>query len=199
MSSRWVKGYYVATYILALIAISGFVFSIITSQSTSEILKNMQQEFASSNQPLIRVDKIGWFKEGEISCDNPPVGIFVDCRNFSNVPVQVYKTDVRFFYGTKELDDTTKEIGNAESSILPPGESYKVGTVQKELFQKYLRHKKSILVPPFLRVKLEIVFSRLGSTERYIYKTTQEIGFDCSKPDVWQMYPSGEKISKVTD
>ena len=138
MKNSWKIGYYVATYILALIAILGFVYSIVTSRSTSKILKDVQQELESSNKALIRVDKIGWFKEGEISCDNPPVGIFVNCRNFSNVPIQVYKTDVNFFYGTKELDDSTRTIGNAESSILPPGETYKVGTVQKELFQKYL-------------------------------------------------------------
>lgn len=198
--SKWKIGYYSATYVLAVIAISGFIYSIITSQSTTNVLDNMQQELAFSNEPLVKIDNCGWFKEGEISCDNPPVGVYVDCRNFSNVPVQVRETDARFFYGEKEFTDAVRKVGGeASSHILPPGEKFKVGTIQKELFQKYLGDKKSILVSPFLRVKLEVLFSRLGSTELYIYKSTQEIGFDCSKPDVWQMYPVEEQISRVTD
>lgn len=219
MKNCWKIGYYIATYILALVAITGFIFSTRSSKNISEVLKSVQEDFASStqtlqdtsktlydlqreftlsNQPLIKFNKIKWFKDGEISCDNPPIGVLAICSNLSNVPIQIYETDARFFYGTKELDDITKEIGNPGVSIIAPGETHSVGTIQKELFQKYLGREKNVLEPPFLKIKLKIVYSRLGSTERYIYESTQNIGINCSNGN-WQMYPSDETIFKVTD
>lgn len=199
-------GCYLATCILAVIAIFSLIFSIIasrstskTSQRTTQTLKDMQQELAYFNQAYIKIDSCGWYKEGEISCNNPPVGIYANVRNFSNVPVKVCETSIRVFYGEKELEDAVSEIGGGTSHILPPGEVFDIGTVQKKFFQKYLGVKKSILVPPFLRVELRVVFSRLDSDEQHSYEAIRNIGFDCSVPDVLKIYPVEEQISRVTD
>lgn len=171
-------------------------------QETSKTLYDLQREFTFSNQPLIKFTEIKWFKddkiEGGFSCDNPPIGVAAICSNLSNVPIQIHETDAKYFYGTKELDDTTKQIGNSGGALIAPGESYHTGTVQKEIFQKYLGRQKSVVEPPFLKIKLKIVYSRLGFTERYIYESTQNIGFNCSNGNS-QIYPSDEKISQVTD
>ena len=190
MNNKWKIGYFVATYILALIAISGFVFSIITFQSTSEVmqsasetLKDVQQEFAFSNQPFIRYDNYKWFKKegsGDIACDNLPVGILITYRNFSNVPIIIHNVDAQYFYGEKLLDDIVFTAGTNSSTILPPGEVSNVGTAQSELFQKYLGNQENILKPPFLKTQLNITFSRLDDSKRFVYKAKINIGFNCS-------------------
>jgi len=197
--NKWKIGYYVATYILALIAILGFIFSIIMSKDTSTIMRNIQQELESSNVPIITINRHGWYKEeGEITCDNPPTGIYLECCNISNVPIQVYEIKMRFSYDGEDCPDPVSKLGEASSYILAPGEKFKHGVIRKEFFQKYLKNKKGNGIPPFIRSKSEIVFSRLNFTERYIYKATKEVGFDCTNYKSSQMYPLNEQISRVT-
>lgn len=218
MNNYWKFGYYVATYILAVVAIAGFVFSIVSSvetaraiedvqnnleasaktlQQTGETFLRMQKELELANEPLLKFNKITWFKNGEITCENPPIGVMAVCTNLSKVPIQIYDIDVKVFYGTKEFNDTIQEIGNPKESIVAPGETISAGTIQKELFQKHLRNKQNPLTPPFLTIQLKADYSRLGAVNRFVYRCTQNIGFDCEN-NTWQMFPSEETIMELT-
>ncbi len=178
------KYYYIATYILAAIAIAGFIGSTITSCRVSESLKTMQQEMAFSNQPYIGYDSYQWFKDegtGDIACDNLPVGIVINYRNPSNIPIIIHNVDAQFFYGEKLLGDIVFTAGSKSASILPPGETSNIGTKQSEPFQKYLGGHRDILKPPFLNTRLNITFSRLlDNSKRFVYKAKINIGFNCS-------------------
>lgn len=221
MHDNWKRGYYVATYILAFIAVFGSIISIIMSRSTSKVMKGMQQELATSNimsqsiskvmkgmqqelatsnAPLVKIDGYGWVKDGtEISPENPPSGVYVSCYNVSRVPIQIHEMDIKFFYGKKAFPDAVAEIGEASSRIVSPGQHFKHIVKQKEFLQKHLRGKTNIAAPPFIRVEARIIFSSFNSTERYIYETTQEIGFDCSNYEATQRYTLTEEVSRLTD
>jgi len=187
LSNEWMKWYYVATYIIAVVAVVGLYISIRSSKEVSLALSTIQKGLVSLTDPLIKYSGHKWFMEGEnITCDSPPTGILISYKNVSNVPVMIEESSLKVFYGEKEFKDIVSTSKHEEDGtlILSPGETLQSGTMQKELFQKHLSTPKNPMLPPNIIVEFWVHFQSLGTKEYYLYKTKQEIFFNCEQPEL---------------
>jgi hypothetical protein len=181
----WLTWYYVATYVIALVALLSLYISINSSKKVSEALRTIQRGLTSLTDPLIKFVDYTWITDtGTISCETPPTGIMFTYQNLSNVPVIVTETVFRVFYGEKELNDIVSTVKHEEDStqILAPAQRLQSGTIQKELFNKYLSTPKNPMDPPNLLVEFSLRFQSLGTKDCYVYKTKQMIFFSCTQP-----------------
>ncbi|WP_022958190.1 hypothetical protein [Spongiibacter tropicus] len=180
------KWYYIATYVIASVAVLSLHLSVRSSRKVSEALTTVQRGLISLTDPLIKLVDHKWAMDSEVlSCESPPIGIFLYYKNMSNVPVLVENSDFKVWYGEKYLDDVVTKIEHQEdgTQILAPGEVLQSGTIQKELFNKYLSSPKSPMERPNIVVLLEINFSSLVTRESYKYTVKQEVFFSCAQPD----------------
>lgn len=184
---RWKKVYYIATCIIAVIAVLGFVSSINSSREVSEALRTIKNGLITLTEPLMLLEDYQWVVGGEneiVSKDNPPIGVILTYKNVSGIPVQIHKSNARYFYGEKELNEVTQKIGSDEgaSVIAPPQGTMQLGTIQKDLFVKYLSTPKDFNLPPYFEVQLDIVYSRVNSQQKYQYRSRHRFLFDIRAP-----------------
>jgi hypothetical protein len=130
---RMKKCYYIATYILAFIAVIGFVYSIKTSHDTAEIAKSIQESsndisktlygmkeafkqiegnFILLARPTLIIKQTYLLRQGKdkLSCKNPPIGLKVYFKNTSNITIQVTDIKIDIFYGEFELKEIHQTI-----------------------------------------------------------------------------------------
>jgi hypothetical protein len=206
--SGWLMGYYIATYLLALVAIIGWWFSLRTSKKVTASLEVMESslEVVEENanrflEPLLKFVDYRWLVESdEMSCDNPPHGIMCSFANVSNVAIQVHTTDQRFFFGEQELaveeEEGGRSFGARAPQIIPRGGTIQNGMSAQEL-PALLGQPKFILEPPLLAAHFTIEFARVNDDRRYRYKIIQNIGFDCSQPHLRSSFPTSEVVELV--
>ncbi|MDP3182775.1 MAG: hypothetical protein Q8M54_08175 [Desulfobaccales bacterium] len=184
---NWKKFYYLATFIIAFIAILGFIYSIKSSKEITKTLEIIQQRLIWVTDPMLKISNIGWVVEdtkAPISCNSPPIGLKVEFANCSNVAVQTYKIELRVFIGENELKEIEHYIGSKEI-ILPPNAPSNCTATMPKSFKAFLGRQKDRLSPPHLNFILEIEYSRLHDNKRYLYITKREILFDCRKPETF--------------
>lgn len=191
--------YYIANYILAVIAIVSLFLSIRSSRKVSEELRLLKNSLTPYTEPLIKLTNYTWLTEtGELSCEKLPIGIMVYFKNVSNVPVEVHSSDLEVSYGIKKFDDVTEKVGSEQNQqILVSGEQLNVFTQQKELFQKYLAQPDRLFIEPTLIIELKVRFSKLGENEKFIYYTKQKIFFDCKQPKLQIKQAIVDKVERV--
>jgi len=206
MSELWVKIYSIATCIIAIIAILGFIFSIKSSHNVSKALKIIKKGLIPITEPLILFDDFQWIVSSPdqnkvVSINNPPIGITFSYKNVSNIPVQIHESEAKYFYGKKELDDVTQSLGGSIDQggkiILSSQDKIQGGTIQKDLFLKYLSKPKDIITPPHLEIHFNIIYSRINSEERYHYKSKNRILFNISQPGLKFRKPIHEEIKLI--
>jgi len=192
----WQTAYYIATYILAAAAVFVLVMSVKSSRQTKEVIDKFTATLDVLTAPLLQFDGYDWLREADkdISCDTPPMGIVFTIRNKANmVPLIVRTIKREFFYGERKFDEEVI-APRANAVILMPGDTAMHGTMQKDLFQKYLQQPKSMFSGPFLRIKYEAEFKSLNSDKTYVYITEQNIGFDCRNPEIKRWQTIDEKL-----
>jgi hypothetical protein len=202
--SGWEIFYFIANYILAAIAIAGFWSSTRTSGKVQDSLRIIQRSLNSFSEPLIKVTKTDWMVTGGdgtniISRNNPPKGIMVSYTNVSRVPIQILHTELKVFYGKKLFDEPVQETTHPDDGpqILAPGESTSSGTMQAELFEKYLTQtKENIFTPPHLNYELKIKFSTMDG-EDFTYHARQEVMFNINQPEQLVRRFISEKMERV--
>lgn len=200
-NTNWQIFYYIATYIISLVAVLSLYLSIKSSRKTAEALTTVQKGFASLTEPLIKVVGHEWLKDSDkISCQTPPIGILIFYKNMSNVPVLIEEPNFTVHYGEKLLNDVITKIQHKEDGykILAPGETMQAGTTQKELFQKHLCTPKNPLVPPNLIVEFKTKFISLSTREEYTYSAKIEVFFNCEQPDFHSSRTIFENLDKNT-
>jgi len=138
----WLKGYYIATWIIAFITTSGFVYSFFTAQDvartsketaqlakeTAKALEKLSESLGSYTQPILQFDGYIFSFSGPnkstVMCENLPSGIVVSYKNKSKVPLMIYKADVKYYYGERQAHDDPINIRAAKGTqILVPEES----------------------------------------------------------------------------
>lgn len=193
--------YYIANIVVAIIAIISLFLSIRSSGKVSEELKLIKNSLAPYTEPLIKITDFRWLTETEeLSCEKLPIGIMIYYKNVSNVPAEVYSSDLEVFYGLKKFDDVTEKVGvNNSQHILVPGEQLNVFTQQKELFQKYLAEPDRLFLEPTLIIELKVAFSKFGEKKKYIYHTKQKIFFDCKQPTLKIKQAIFDRIEEFAD
>ncbi len=183
-TDSWVIWYYIATYVIAIVALISLYLSIRSSKKVNEALLDIQNGLLSLTDPLVKIAGFSWIKEeGELSCENPPKGVMVAYQNMSNVPVLIEKSETEVFFGEKLLDDivltkTHKEDG---FSLLAPGEVSQMGTLQNQM-KKYLATPKDPLAPPNIIFYLLLEYRSVTTNKRFRYRSKKEILFSCDQP-----------------
>ena len=187
-TTKWEICNHIATYVLAIVAILGFMYSINSSRQTSNTLRTVQTGVESLIEPIVKFKGYNWVKDGDkdLSCENPPKGILVSYANVSNVPVIIHSTSFRPFFGATEFEELQNDARimarKSGPDILTPGDEMRSGTIHKEHFQEWLgTPKDDEFVPPHFNFILELEYSRLGSEKRYLYSTHREVYFTCTQ------------------
>lgn len=184
--TNWEVFYFIANYVLATVAVIGFWVSSKTSERIQKSLEVVQKSLVSFTEPLIRVSKITWMLSDDgtsdgtdqVSVRNPPKGIMVHYVNASRIPIQIMDTKLDVYYGEKLLDDIVSKTRHPEDGIriLAPGEENFNGTMQPQLFEKYLGTPKDTFTPPHLNFVLRIEFQDMDGTS-FVYSIKQEVMF----------------------
>lgn len=185
--------YYIATYVLAVVAVVGFIYSAVTNKRTTAALLGIERNLKAQVDPLITIADFIWQAEGTVSCENPPVGLNFFVKNISSVPVVIRPNVTKFYFGDLELTSIVSNVG-PPMAVLAPGTTVSGGTTQKEEFQKYLGRPKPMNSPPYLTIYYEATFNRFGSDELYSYKTRFNIGFDCRHPNIRWAFKEQEEV-----
>ena len=200
LSYTWLQSYYIATYVIAAIALFGIVLSLFTSRRTSKALKAVEEGFESLTTPLVKFRDYEWFneeKKAPLSCANPPIGILITYQNFSNVAIQIHQQFVHVFYGDSQLGMNVPHLGSEESSsILAAGQVIQTAILQKDEFQRHLRISKPRFQPPHVRIDIHMVFSRLNDPREFNYKGEIEVHFDCAETSLKSSRVISESVTK---
>jgi len=199
--AAWLDSYYIATYLLAVVAIAGFLWSIRSSRQAAEAAQRVQQALGAMVEPIIKVKEYTWNANGPtISCEHLPVQVTVGIRNFSTVPAQLYRTDFRTFFGEKELTGLVQneQVHDDSPLILAPGEVLALSQVQPEEFPRHLAMLTGHpLFGPQFTINVEVEYSRVGSDRRWLYRTRQILLFDCMTPGVHQRRGLRETVEAI--
>lgn len=177
--------YYVASIVIAVFAVLGFIYSQASSKKVSNTLAAMSSSFDLLSQPMIKLTKWDWCveKNEPISSNNPPIGIMIVYGNVSSVHLIVLDCKFSVYYGDKLLDEPSSIVGSkpAGESILSPGEMLHSRTIIKDLFVRYSTIEKDVSVAPHFSVKLEAMFKTIDG-RKYSYRVHREIHFDTRNP-----------------
>jgi hypothetical protein len=103
----WLVVYYVATFVIAMVALLGLALSFRTARQTSAALVRIQDGFRAYTEPLVVFSGFQWVNDrGDepISTENIPKGIRIIYKNVSNIPIQIHSTDFRSAEGNRVHD-----------------------------------------------------------------------------------------------
>lgn len=123
--NKFRKWYYISTYLIAVVAIIGFIFSIYNSyQNSKQIvefsktlsafennMRKLERNMSLINEPLLKFIGCEFrLKDSskELSCNNPPISIRVRYQNVSKVPLHVLNSDTVIKWGKFALPVTTE-------------------------------------------------------------------------------------------
>jgi hypothetical protein len=115
-----------------------------------------------------------------MSCINPPIGISVEYRNGSNIPINILKEDMSIYYG-KFLIDRNQHTPNDNRILLAPGESTGITYIfdQYDTIRRMMINKMGIFNDPFLRLDFKVIISTQDTSKKYRINLIHDIGFDC--------------------
>lgn len=201
--TNWIHWYYIATYLLALVAIAGFWASIRSSRQATQAAHRVQIALGAMVEPIVKVKEYAWAAPTlPISCNNLPQQVIIGIRNFSSVPAQLHRTDFRTFFGEKELTDLAQneQVGNDRTVILAPGEILSLNQVQPTEFPQHLKMLTGYpLMGPQFTIRIEAEYSRVGSRRRWLYRTKQVLVFDCKNPTAGGRRALEESVEPISD
>jgi len=179
--------YYVATMMIAVIAIAGFILSIISFNSSIESssklfshIDKIRERTMWVTDPIVKLTNISFLCDNvnKVSCDKPPYGIQLTYTNYSNVPITVYKTEHKCFWGSKPFEQPEKLIEGG-TFILAPKESANACSIRREEFKKYWGNKDNRTE---VKVVMEIQYSQMGDDKKYTYRGKRTLTYNCKTP-----------------
>lgn len=190
------KWYYIATYLIALVAILGFIFSIIGLRQNSERLtsvahtltglekniRSLQNNIEEYNKPLIKFVGYEWALEDSekpLSCENPPIAIKISYINVSRVPLKINDYEIGVKFGEVNLPFETEY--RTKEMILAPGERFTYTYSSDTEMKKYSSRNKSPRSEPLFSVSSMIKFTKIEGDVEYEYQAIHKIPFSCVK------------------
>lgn len=202
--SIWEKSNYIATWVIAIVAVAGFTYSIWassqatkTSEHVTKTLQGIESSLAAQLVPTIGFSDFNWIAlKGDES--GLPIGIVLEIMNTSSVPIQLGEGGAKYYFGDDELPESEHIYDPSGETILYPGKDTQYRTQNKKAFQGFLKDTQ-ISAPPFLRVEFEAIFRRLNHEIKYKYRTIVLIGFDRHTPDTKSYQRYVETIEPITD
>jgi len=190
----WEKCYYIATFIITVIALISLVYSIRSSNELSKRLEDIVGAAYDVTVPVLKFQSVGLgVATEEFSCKNPINSIFLYVKNYSLTPIQI----IDFNYDIV-LDDlsirefqTKPEFEGAE--VVPPGEPTNLKIVNTE-FTKFFGNPG----PRTFVIKVDIYYEKLYSKQKFNLQYETKGSLDCTKPLDIQFTPIKEVISIVS-
>jgi len=188
--------YYIANYILAVIAIISLFLSIRSSRKVSEELKFLKNGLIHYTEPIIKMTDYAWIKKGqeELSITNLPTGIQTIITNVSTVPAQITKKILKVFYGQLELSEIIMEHGMNNKTIFGVNESMTLMNIQENKFREHIKETHRFFQVPALSIEVDIEYSDLKGEKKFLYHTKQIIQFDPRIPEQKLATPIEETI-----
>src|SRR3990172_1279455 len=108
--TNWEKFNFIATYILAVIAVFTSYLAITSTKETADVLLLLKESLQNYTQPVLKFDGVGWVHELKLDCENPPKGIMVHYKNISNIPIKIKEHDLKVLCNG-ELLSPSKDSG----------------------------------------------------------------------------------------
>lgn len=219
--NKMILYYYIATYILAIIAVLGFVFSIMASKEMSQtlisvqessrevsntlfgmerLIKTMQDQFILVTKPVIKCVDLRLRSANEykkMSCDNLPISIYVTYQNTSSVTIQVTDVKLDMFYGIFEIKEEKYETVGTKQIILSPYQTYYIERNDEISFKKFLGKPKDKKATPHMRFVLTICYSSIGQQYKFMYRTEYELLYNCKHAEDWESILKNETDNPV--
>lgn len=185
---NWFKKYqWIATWLIALAAIVGATYSVVTSRKTSQTLENVAGTIDAVKEtlttPLVGVKEIELNRPpGDPSCDKPPVALVVVYHNPLIIPVQIHHVESTMWWGEKKLEPVERR-GPKEGATRIMTKDMTKQFIHR--FSDYLRQRLSksddMWKSPFMKVYFEIIYSRVNDEQKFKYYAYRTIGYDCRK------------------
>lgn len=182
--SKW---YIFPTWILAIMAVIGFIFSVRSSlefatklNELTKTLVNLEKQVELSFTPLLKLVDYRWIikdKTKDISCQNAPIAIDIAYKNVSRVPLRMIDNEIDFYLGELKLSITIRN--ESKESILSPGEMWH-NTFSG--IKNFTSKPKKLNERPLIRIKSLIKYSNIEGNVFYIYEATHIIPFSCLEP-----------------
>jgi hypothetical protein len=169
-SDNWKKWYYISTYLLAVIAITGFIYSINSSMRTSKYLTSLENNLNNFTQPNIKLENLNWLR-GSMppDCKYPPLGVNVEYINKSIIPIKLVNPIFDIFIGEVFItqDNSALFEQQEKTHVLTAGETIGFTVVRPIDFKRYLLNKHNIFDPPFIKFRLSAIIMTLNEDKKY--------------------------------
>ena len=182
--SKLKKGYYFATYLLAFIAIIGFIWSIISSNQTSKTLEKLDKGLNSFLEPILVFGDYVWLGDKPLNCENPPNGINLLYKNASNIPIRFLNYDLISYYGDYKINQSELNHDPADK-LISSGEVFGMTIIfGNAKIQDMMKNKTNVLHAPFFRFDLTAIISTLDGSKKYKINLINDCGVDCNAYNV---------------
>jgi hypothetical protein len=181
------NAYFIASIIIAFIAVLGFVVSMCTSaktskvlNETSETLKLLNRNLGSMVEPYIDISRFEFIPStGPLSCQHPPGGIHIRFRNTSNIPIIVTDAELRTSIGGVVIEKSSNSVNDTSDEIILPSGAETGMTIKNPTFRELLKDKKDILLPPYVRIDFVATISTFDGFKIYKVNLVDDIGVSC--------------------
>jgi hypothetical protein len=198
---KWEIANHVSTFIVALIAVLGFVYAIRSSNETAKVLSNVSQGIVSITAPVLYFNEYDWFRGDFFDCENPPVGINIKYANGSNMPIKIIKNyiTVGTFVGDTVRGNYLLTLCDTLQSILSPKDVKAVSFTFNKEIQGLFVNKTMSGKPPYVYVRFNGVISNLSESVIYDVQLAHFIKYDCKALNVHSISKIEEKYTLISN
>ena len=195
--SWWQQAYFIATFIIALIAVSGFIYSAITSKKLSSLFEKSSKNHSDIEKSISLLQKsISLLQEGidvytkpsvdlrNIDTFSPPnddsiVGLALNLINSGKTHVKVTSIDVDGKVGQEPFPrpNATGDHPEQGAFMLRPEQVYQLQLIRAECFKKHLTPRPygpEMWAEPHVVIEINVEFQTLSDTPikyKYYNKT----------------------------
>ena len=192
--------YFIATYVLAVIAVFGFFMSICSSKKSSKTMNSIVKSLTAFVEPVIKYSNIRFQPDPpQINCEHPPNLINVTYRNTSNIPIKLSIESLEILYGDKPIYSGPKSNPPNEPSLLSPGEPWGLTQSIDKAVQSTMVNKTNMFLPPFIKLNFKAKISTLDDQKKYFVHLEHQIGFDCTNYTIGNVTNLRESYIKITE
>ncbi len=191
---RMENWYYIATYVLALVALISLGLSIWTSSKSSKTNNELFKSITSFTEPIIKFNKIIFGPPPpNINCENPPLLINIEYRNASYIPIKLQVKSANTYFGEFPIHKSQKSEPPIEFVVLAPGEPWGLTQGISKEVRDIMKNKINQFQPPFLILDFEFIISTLNDQRKYNVHLQHRIGLDCNN------YSSQYNLTTITE
>jgi len=190
--------------IIAIVAVTGFLYTVFSNRQVSETLKTITNTFETYSDPIFQFEGFDWIYRGKlrkISCENLPYGIAYRYKNISNFPIKLSNMESKIMFEDVVLaDKDNTDMVNAKSeTVLAANSNFGYTVVAKDEIDAMFRKHSDIYRPPFLELHFSAIISNLSETKKYKIELVDYIGISCKNLPVQNIINHKTLISRISE